>query len=226
VRTAQSTWTFEQFTSLPALTDLPEAPEWVAGPYAAALRQLKLQGCFDSLPLDTEGKLRVNIPFCAGFREFRTLGDFLADICTGHPHCTGADVYATDVLEKYGYEWALAQRWYSKTYPRMRLQTRPTDLAQAPLPKAGLTVGIHPEVTKGSFWFPIIGSIVRSSSSGVCVLATFFEVEMETLKNMLNMYKSADSVVSVAENSYYDDHEMPASPPLRYLVTLRGDRNA
>jgi len=129
---------------------------------------------------------------------------------------------ATEVSDSYLYDWAIAEKWFQGTHPQIQLQANVKDLAEDPLPEAGLTVGIHPEVTCGGCWFQIIGSTLRSGAGGLCVFATFYDYELQTLLNMVDMYKGDGSTVEVLENPYYQTSERPAPPPMCHVVLVVG----
>jgi len=57
------------------------------------------------------------------------------------------------------------------------------------------------------------------------VFATFYECEVQTLLNMVNMYRSESSTVEVIENPFYKvGEEVPANPPMRYIMLVEGAR--
>lgn len=215
-------WTFDKYCVMPEVDESPEPLDWVSGPYASMLKLLNKKGYLSNVPLDEIGQLHVNIPFCGRFHEYAVLGDFIAESCLSLPGVTGARIFCTEVVDKYSYDWARATRWYAKVRPGIRLETCVQDLTQDPLPHAGLTIGVHPEVTKGGYWFQIIGSILRSGAKGLCAFATFFEAEMKTLLNMVEIYRGEVVSVEVIENPHYEIHTKPASPPLCYIVLVMG----
>merc|ERR1711933_129407 len=183
--------------------------EYVCGPYSAALQLVKGMPCLESIPVSRDGVLQVNVPFCGRFQEYVQLCDFVAEHCLSRPGIRKAIIFGTEALDTYYYDWGLAQKWCSKVHPQIELNICVRDLSEDPLPMAGLTIGIHPEVTKGGYWFPIIGSLVKSTIGGLCLFATFYEDEMQTIINMINMYKSENSKVEVINNPYYDVHPTP-----------------
>merc|ERR1712232_1437051 len=126
----------------------------------------------------------------------------------------GIDILASEVSDAYSFPWAVASRWFSKIHPQIRLRMCVRDLAITALPIAGLTLAIHPEVTKGGCWFPIVGSVIRSNG-GLCVFATFYEEEMQTVLNMVDMYAVEDTEVEVLENPYYMT-ATKENPDMRY----------
>lgn len=123
------------------------------------------------------------------------------------PGVEDIEVLATELFDHYAFPWAALQRWSRHAHPRIKLRTRLQDLAADPLPDAGLTLAMHPEATKGGAWFPIIGSIINSTRAGVCVFAMFYDHELQTVLNMVDMYSAEGSNVDVAENPYYASHE-------------------
>lgn len=218
-------WALEQVYVLPASEATPSQSKAICGPYATALQVIKSSGHLEQLPLDSHGVLHVSAPFCGRFQEYAVLGGFLADACLSLPGVRSVRLVGTDCLDVYSYEWAVASRWFETFQPRIRLQLCVRDLAEDPLPEAALVIGVHPEVTKGGPWFPIIGSVLRSASRGLCMFAMFFEDEVKTLQNMVEMYGGTDVRVTVVQNPYYEVHgelDTGMNPRMRYLVLVVG----
>lgn len=199
-------WALEQVHVLPVPKAVPNLPEQICGPYAAALRVVKSSGYLEQLPVDSQGVLHVSAPFCGRFQEYSVLGGFLADVCLSMPGVRSVRLIGTDCLDVYNFEWAVASRWFETFWPQIRLQLCVRDLAEDPLPEAAFVIGVHPEVTKGGPWFPIIGSVLRSANRGLCLFATFFEDEVKTLQNMIEMYCGTDTKATVVQNPYYEEH--------------------
>eukprot|EP00927_Polykrikos_kofoidii_P080369 TRINITY_DN77234_c0_g1_i1.p1 TRINITY_DN77234_c0_g1~~TRINITY_DN77234_c0_g1_i1.p1 ORF type:complete len:390 (-),score=52.44 TRINITY_DN77234_c0_g1_i1:147-1316(-) len=219
-------WVIDRLYVLPEVNSaaMPRPSEVVRGPYAAALQVIKDRGFLNELSLDSTSILQVSIPICGRFLEYPLLGDFVAKSCLpALPGARGARVVATESSDEYYYEWALAAKWFGEVRPEVSIQCCVRDLAEDPLHEAGLTIVLHPEVTHGGCWFAIVGSILRGARRGLCVFATFFEDEKDTLLNMIEMYREEGSTVHVLQNPYYDSHplpESPASPRMRYLVVV------
>eukprot|EP00929_Paragymnodinium_shiwhaense_P037531 TRINITY_DN19988_c0_g1_i1.p1 TRINITY_DN19988_c0_g1~~TRINITY_DN19988_c0_g1_i1.p1 ORF type:complete len:373 (-),score=69.17 TRINITY_DN19988_c0_g1_i1:139-1257(-) len=190
-------------------------------PLIECLKLVRERGYLQGAKLDKAGVLHVVVPFCGTFTEYALLGNYLADSASCIPGWSGAaNVLATDICDWHSFQWAVASRWYSQVHPSMKLTTCVKDLATDSLPEAGLYISIHPEVTKGGPWFAIVGSIVQACR-GLCVFATFYEAEMKTLVNMVNMYKTDSTKVEVVENPYYDGKDTATTEPLmRYLVLV------
>eukprot|EP00931_Biecheleriopsis_adriatica_P107244 TRINITY_DN81595_c0_g1_i1.p1 TRINITY_DN81595_c0_g1~~TRINITY_DN81595_c0_g1_i1.p1 ORF type:complete len:377 (+),score=81.76 TRINITY_DN81595_c0_g1_i1:36-1166(+) len=210
-------WSYEGSQMLPAFTTTPWQPEWATGQYRCILQTLKDRGYTKNLP-SLHGALRVSVPFCGNFNEYATLGSFLAEHCL--QGLDSAEIFGLELSETCALNWAIAQQWFENTHPNIALEIRCGDLAEEVLPPADLTIGIHPEVTKGGCWFRIIGSIVRSSVGGICVFATFYEVEMKTLVNMIDMHKVEGTTVEVMENPFYENHEKPPHAPMSYIIVV------
>eukprot|EP00928_Gymnodinium_smaydae_P026624 TRINITY_DN20846_c0_g2_i2.p1 TRINITY_DN20846_c0_g2~~TRINITY_DN20846_c0_g2_i2.p1 ORF type:complete len:676 (-),score=157.92 TRINITY_DN20846_c0_g2_i2:13-2040(-) len=214
-------WTFDGLKVLPSVSEIPRRPQTTrTGPLQGILDLLRSRGLLSRLPVDEAGTLHVSVPFCGALAEYQLLGDFLAEHCLGLPAVRAVRVIATEVAESYHYDWHVAARWMASVHPQVRLETRVCDLAEEALPEAGLTLGIHPEVTWGGCWFQIIGSILRSGARGVCAFATFYDCEMQSLINMVDMYKSEGSEVDHVENPYYDNAPKPEPPPMRHVVLV------
>jgi len=213
-------WTFDKVRTLPSIGSLQHPGASKHGPYLELLNMLSTKGYTRGLPTGPDGTLHVNVPFCGRLHEYPILGKFLADILIAEPSLIGVQVLATEICSDYYYDWAIAERWYREYHPNITLKTFVTDLAEDPLPGAGLTIAIHPEVTKGGRWFQIIGSLIRSSKPGVCLLATFYEVEMQTVVNMVRMNMVEGAEIEVVENPYYSDQADLQHPPMRYLIIV------
>jgi len=54
------------------------------------------------------------------------------------------------------------------------------------------------------------------------MFATFYEAEMQTVCNMVNMYKSDGTTVEVVENPYYNNKSLDTSeqPSMRYIILV------
>merc|ERR1711879_363017 len=100
----------------------------------------------------------------------------------------------------------------------MKLQIKQADLANEPLPQGGITIGIHPEVTRGTPWDLIIANLLRSTPGGVVVLGHFF---IEEAKAAIQMISDQGVECQVFENQYYRGRYMPPSPWMRYFVIAR-----
>lgn len=214
-------WNFDSICKLPDLELYPPPLEWVSGPYTDMLKFLNSKDVFTSVPMDEDGILHISVPFCGNLHEYRVLANFIANNFLCLPGVKGARIFCTEVCDRYALEWATVTKWYAQAHPTIHVDLCVKDLAQDPLPDAGLTIGVHPEVTKGGYWFQIIGSILQSSASGLCVFATFFEVEMKTLVNMVKMYRGEVASIEVFDNPHYEANAKPASPPLCYIVLVR-----
>mmetsp|Transcript_35052 Transcript_35052/g.96924 ORF Transcript_35052/g.96924 Transcript_35052/m.96924 type:complete len:369 (+) Transcript_35052:86-1192(+) len=213
-------WTIKDAYSLPPMVRTPSALELVSGPYADVLEVVRSRGCLERLPVDGKGVLHVNVPFCGGFQEYAVLGNYIADHCLSRLDVCEATILATDISQAHSFFWAVAHAWYAEIQPEIRLQTCVKDLSLDPLPEVGLCIAIHPEVTKGGPWFQIIGSIVRSCR-GICVFSTFYEEEMQTVVNMVGMYKRDGTVVDVVENPHYDSRDRPQASDMRYIILVQ-----
>eukprot|EP00929_Paragymnodinium_shiwhaense_P076415 TRINITY_DN39296_c0_g1_i1.p1 TRINITY_DN39296_c0_g1~~TRINITY_DN39296_c0_g1_i1.p1 ORF type:complete len:825 (+),score=133.32 TRINITY_DN39296_c0_g1_i1:96-2570(+) len=212
-------WAVEKVHDLPPADAMPLRCVR-SGPYEALLKLLEGSPVLSKLPTDAAGALKVSVPFCSNLSEYPILGKFLVDSCLKLPQVESVDILATELSDAYLYEWALAERWFESTHTKIKLKTRTQDLAEEALPNAGLTLAFHPEVTWGGGWFQIIGSILRSAADGLCLFATFYEFEMKTLLNMVNIYRKDDAYVEVLENPFYFSEEKPSPPPLRYLIIV------
>merc|ERR1711879_1040011 len=100
----------------------------------------------------------------------------------------------------------------------MKLQIKQADLANEPLPQGGITIGIHPEVTRGTPWDLIIANLLRSTPGGVVVLGHFF---IEEAKAAIQMISDQGVDCQVFENTYYRGRYMPPSPWMRFFVIAR-----
>eukprot|EP00927_Polykrikos_kofoidii_P037210 TRINITY_DN31376_c0_g1_i1.p1 TRINITY_DN31376_c0_g1~~TRINITY_DN31376_c0_g1_i1.p1 ORF type:complete len:374 (-),score=55.32 TRINITY_DN31376_c0_g1_i1:129-1250(-) len=225
-REGQNPWSFHSAEKLPEFNESPPLLKTVAGPYVAILELLENRGILGKLPVDEDGILQVSIPFCGRFHEHGVLANFLSKQCSSLEGVVGANILATEVIDSYSLDWAVASRWCKRMHSDVTLETSVHDLSADSLPEASLVVGIHPEVTKGGGWFRIIGSILQSGRKGLCLFTTFFDFEMKTLLNMVDMYKEEDAIVEVVENPYYDNHEKPQFPPMRYLVLVSNSQVA
>ncbi|CAJ1354611.1 unnamed protein product, partial [Effrenium voratum] len=200
-------WAFDRCAALPPFTPTPFQPEWTTAQYQHILDALKDKGYIDRLPRN----LNVSVPFCGHFHEYVALGNFLSE---NFP--SDVSVFGMELYDDYLVDWAKAQRWLKKVRG-IRCCIEAGDLAQDPLPSADLAIGIHPEVTKGGPWFRIIGSLLRCCK--LCVFATFYKEEKETLVNMINMYQ-ANGSVEVFENPFYETRELPSHPAMRFVVVV------
>eukprot|EP00928_Gymnodinium_smaydae_P048006 TRINITY_DN32055_c0_g1_i1.p1 TRINITY_DN32055_c0_g1~~TRINITY_DN32055_c0_g1_i1.p1 ORF type:complete len:408 (+),score=83.48 TRINITY_DN32055_c0_g1_i1:35-1225(+) len=217
-------WAIESATTAAALlkASCAEAkPE-----YEALLEVLIKVKCFDNIPLDENGDYRVHIPFCARFSEHRALGRCLEEQILSRG-AKQVKIFATELSDRYYRDWAAASTWYKKNMPRISLQAKVADLAEDMPPRnIGLCIGVHPEVTKGGCWFAIVGALLQGMvEGGVCVFVTFYEVEMITVVNMIQMFGTDKQIrqVDVVNNPYYDSHPCPEHPPMRYIIIVRDD---
>mmetsp|Transcript_101298 Transcript_101298/g.315717 ORF Transcript_101298/g.315717 Transcript_101298/m.315717 type:complete len:377 (+) Transcript_101298:22-1152(+) len=216
-------WLLEQVCVLPEVGRTPKQSEVLRGPYAAALELLSTGGHLQGLPVDGEGMLQVNVPFCGRFQEYCLLGDFIAEHCLTLPGVRGARLLGVESLDSYYQEWAIAQQWFRRHHPGIEVHLLVRDLTEHPLPEAGLTIALHPEVTRGGGWFPIMGSVIRSARRGLCVIATFYEDEMRTALNMVDMYRTDGRTAKVVQNPYYERLPAGDAPPserMRHLILL------
>uniref|UniRef100_A0A7S4UPG8 Uncharacterized protein n=2 Tax=Alexandrium monilatum TaxID=311494 RepID=A0A7S4UPG8_9DINO len=101
----------------------------------------------------------------------------------------------------------------------MQLQLLKMDLAREPLPDSALAIGVHPEATRDEVWGDIFANIIRSvKTGGVCVIATYFEVELQAVQRLC---EPLGVRFQVYENPYYKTHPVDRSPSLRYLLVTR-----
>mmetsp|Transcript_14866 Transcript_14866/g.42653 ORF Transcript_14866/g.42653 Transcript_14866/m.42653 type:complete len:376 (-) Transcript_14866:119-1246(-) len=218
-------WALERLVLVPDAARSPVRPEIVRGPYAAALALISESGGLERLPVDGTGLLEVSVPFCGRFQEYSLLGSFVAERCLTLPHVMRARIICTESSDGYYFDWAIAQKWFKRFHPDIELHLLVRDLVEHPLPRAGLTIALHPEVTRGGNWFPIMGSVVEGAHDGLCMFATFYEDEMRTVLNMVDMYKSEKMTARAADNPYYSQlpvgEEPPASPRMRYLILVQ-----
>jgi len=212
-------WQLEEVRVLPEIAEIP-AQSFCSGPYCALLGLLRSKDLLELLPLDGNEHLHVNVPFCGKFREHVLLTDFLTTSVITRCKAKRVSVWASDLCDRYLYDWAIAEKWVHHTHPQCDMKIKVQDLAEEGLPEAGLTVAIHPEVTWGGVWFQIIGSILRSSHNGLCVFAVFYDFELKTLLNMIDMYKPSGCVVEAISNPYYETHELSPSPMIRHVVLV------
>lgn len=196
----------------------PPLAKW-GKPYSAMLAFLADQGWFEGLPVDERGILHVNVPFCAGFMECQILFPFLLRVCLGRPGVTGVAVFGADVAHMQGGNWDRKERYVANKYPCATLELRKMDLVQEKLPECSLAIGVHPEATRAEFWRDILANVVRSTRcGGVCVFATYFEVEFQAV---LDKCRPLGVNFEVYENPHYKSHPMDMSPALRFLVVAR-----
>mmetsp|Transcript_109818 Transcript_109818/g.321580 ORF Transcript_109818/g.321580 Transcript_109818/m.321580 type:complete len:339 (+) Transcript_109818:115-1131(+) len=199
----------------------PPLPKW-GDPYAAMLQFLEQAGWFQGLPLDESGTLRVSCPFCAGFMECQILLPFLARLFLGRPDVSGLSILGSDLAPLQGGKWPQKEQYAKRKFPRMELQLRKMDLAHDPLPECALTIGVHPEATRDQIWGDIFANIMRSMKhGGVCIIATYFEVEMQAVQRLC---EPLGVQFQVYENPYYKSHALDRSPSLRFLLVTRCKR--
>lgn len=194
----------------------------LAGAYKEVLNFLHTKiRSMRKLTMTEDAIMRVNVPFCGHFYEYAVLGNFVADSILTLPGVKGGRIVATELSDEYSIDWAMAHRWFKAFQPSIQLEVYTMDLAQDPLPTADVTIAIHPEVTKGGAWFPIISSVIRSGSGGgLCLFACFYMAEAETVVNMVHMYADNDTYVEVIENPFYTQNEIPDYPPICLLLLL------
>lgn len=197
----------------------PPVPKW-GDPYASMLDFLEQTGWMQDVPLDASGTLRVSVPFCAGFMECQILLPFLARLFLSRPNVCGASVLGSDLAPLRGGNWPQKEKYATKKFTRMRLELRKMDLACEPLPECGLTIGVHPEATRDdAIWGKIFTNIVRSmKNGGVCVIATYFEVELQAVQRLC---EPLGVQFQVYENPYWKSHPVDRSPSLRFLLVAR-----
>jgi len=211
----------EEFES-PADFFAPCHSEWRL-PYEAMLQCLAAHSWLDDLPLDAQGILRVALPFCGSVQELPVLADFLAERFLGRPGISGIHVFGSDVQNwdlKGGY-WRQKEKWAARKYKGLQLQFRPMDLVREVHPSAALTFGIHPECTAPNSPWPQILTNILQNTTGVCMIATFKDVEMEVV---CDICRRAGMACEVLENPHWQQHPVPpgTQPPfLRFLVLVR-----
>jgi len=188
------------------------------GPFTEILQFLATQGLIQGLPLDSQGQLHVSVPFCGSFIECAILSQWLASNFLNKPLVRGVHVLGTELKTDETHLWDLKERWVAETFPGMQLTLKQTDLVVDALPEAGLTIGIHPEVTRGAPWDKIIANLLRSTRGGVVLLAHFFQEEAQAAVDMC----AAEGVeCQVFENQYYSGRSLPDSPWMRFFLVAR-----
>lgn len=205
----------------PSSTQIPltRGPEDYVGPYEAMLQFLTERGVFVGLPKDAQGVLRVNIPFCSSILEMSSLVPFLTQTFLERQGCKSVAISAADVQDQAD-TWSVLMRGVRQSCPNMSLHIRCADLAKESMPPAALILGIHPEAANEGPWQQIITNIVRGIvPGGLCVFATFFEFESETV---VQMCANVGAKAEVFANPYYDNHPCPFSPYMRFIIVLRG----
>ena len=225
----QGSWQLKRVVELVEVQKVPVQTPTIRGPFMAALDFLRKSASFNHLVPDANGILVVNVPFCGRFQEYAMLGNFLAEHCLTLPGIKGARIFGCDTSDAYYYDWAVARRWFAEFHPMIEVHLQVRDLQYDPLPKADLTIALHPEVTKGGSWFPIMGSVIKASQSGICLVAAFFEDEAKTLINMVDMYGQDQSKLLV-ENTYWkeptnNDSDVP-SKRMNFLLLLQPSQSS
>lgn len=221
-----SSWQLKQVVELTEVQRIPDQTSTIRGPFLAALEFLRqgTQGLNQVQP-DADGMLVVNVPFCGRFQEYAMLGNFLAEHCLTLPGIKGVRIFAADSSDSYYYEWAVAKRWFAEFHPEIEVHLQVQDLQMDPLPKAGLTIALHPEVTRGGSWFQIMGSVIKASQGGVCLFAVFFQDEVSTLMNMMDMYDETCREKQLVENIHWKDQVVngatPPSKRMNFLVLVK-----
>lgn len=195
--------------------------EW-REPYQAMLDDLDSTGWLEGLPVDSQGILRVSMPFCGSNQELPVLVEFLAARFLGKHGVNGIHIVGSDVVNwnvKGGY-WHQKEKWVARKFPGMQLQFRQMDLAREQHPESALTLGIHPECTVPGPWPEILTNILRSTT-GVCLVATFKDAEMQVVRDLCQRLGLA---CEVHENPFWQSRPLPPGtvPPfLRFLVLVR-----
>jgi len=214
-------WTFDRMASLPAPERCPSMASSRTVPLEGVFKVLRERNMFAALPQQADGVFNASLPFCGRMGEYALIGDFIAETCLSLPGVNEVHLLGTEVSEDNLDMWAVAEKWFSQMQPRIKLEMLVRDLAEEALPQANFMLGIHPEVTWGGCWYQIIGSMLRSTRNGLCVFATFYECEMKTLLNMIDIYKVEGTSVEVVENPVYVGQIVPEHPPMRYIVLVR-----
>lgn len=220
--TEDGLWAIKSVSNLPEVTRDADMPRSLNDPLLELFDIMKGRGYLQKMRVDENGELRVNLPFCGSFQIYPALGNFLADEVLTLPGVTGTGILASDIDDSWSFYWAVAQRWFGKMHPQIRLRYEVCDLSVDALPEAGLCLAFHPEVTKGGCWFQIIGSLVRSARRGLLVFTTFYEQEMQTVVNMVNMYKDDDTTVETVENPFYKKNQSLEDYDMRYFIFVIG----
>ena len=223
LQTVGGAWQLKQVVELTEVQRTPAQTPTIRGPFLAALDCLK--SSLGQLKPDADGFLVVNVPFCGRFQEYAMLGNFLAEHCLPLPGIKGARIFAADTSDRYYYEWAVAKRWFAEFHPEIEVHLQVHDLQVDPLPRAGLTIALHPEVTRGGSWFQIMGSVIRASEDGVCLIAAFFQDEVATIMNMMGMYDETCRDKQLIENSHWKGNattaqQLPSLPSKRMNILL------
>jgi len=213
--TQSDDWALEKVSRLPDPLKPVPVNDTVRGPYEELLQVIARGERLNKLPRDVDGTLKINVPFCGLFREHAILGDFLDQHCDFK-----VDILGADSCMEFACDLAISERCFQYRFQKSRLVTRLMDLSQDALPDAGLVMGIHPEVTKGGAWFQIVASALNCGRAGLTVFATFYECEMQTILNMVEMFTGDKERAEVIENPYYKEHDLPEPPPMRYIIMV------
>lgn len=193
-------------------------PNWKSwnGPYESMLEFLVAQGLVEELPVDECGVLHVSVPFCSAFMECQTLSAFLSETFLTKPGVSKVSILGTDLIFNASYCWDRKENYVAKKYPNMSLQLRQMDLAEEPLPKCALSLGIHPEANAGTdCWRHILANVIKNTNGGVCAFATFFEGEVQAV---LKACRPWGVNFEVHENPYYKSHPIGNPPFLRFIL--------
>lgn len=199
----------------------PYCYEEFEGPFTNILAFLTANKLVEGLPLDERGVLRVSMPFCASFIECALLAEWLKSTFLVRQGIRGVHVLGTELITDPSYQWDLKEKWVKETFPGMELELRQADLAEEAMPPAALTIGIHPEASRGPPWDRIVANLLRAGHGGVCVFATFFDVEAQAVTEFC-LQQGVQT--QVFENAYYNGRQIPSSPWMRFIVVARPGR--
>lgn len=191
-------------------------------PYQAMLDFLASRGCLDRLPIDAEGSLRVSLPFCGSAQELPVLVDFLIHRFMGRPGIGRVSLLASDVedWDQRGGYWRQKERYATRKCPQMLVRFGQLDLARVQHPSSALTLGIHPECTMSrEMWRTILSNII-DSTTGICLIATFKEEEMQVVRTLCQELRQD---FEVHRNPYWQARPEPsgcATTYLNYLIVI------
>mmetsp|Transcript_60817 Transcript_60817/g.144922 ORF Transcript_60817/g.144922 Transcript_60817/m.144922 type:complete len:248 (+) Transcript_60817:40-783(+) len=192
-------------------------------PYVALLDHIEEKGYADDLPLDPQGVLAVNVPFCAGFVECPILLRWLQRLMERCPAITRINVLAVDLDKDFERAWQQKMEWAAKQYPNISLQLRPANLLQETLPEAGLTLCMHPgPITEQASdpWPQIMTTVLKAvATNGFCVFAVFSQHELRAVVKTCS--DCAMTTTATTPNPYYETHPAPL-PCLAFCGPLVG----
>eukprot|EP00667_Euglena_gracilis_P014922 EG_transcript_15490 len=171
--------------------------------FASTLELLK-QDILPHLRPQANGRVPVAVPFCGGFTEAPVLDAFLRRHLPALPaDVQSVDVYALDRQHSADYSISKVEAHPKITYTAVNM-----DLAWQPMPRAALSLAIHPLATAPG-WDSLVRNVVAHSDAAIFFL--FAQCEQEALAEVC---EKAGFACTVRQNPFGRAQFVPRGMPV------------